>query len=166
MSRTERDELDANLLRRALSCFPSGVVAVGRMVDALPAGMAVSSFTSVSLDPPLILICAARESATWQSLRGDRPLGLSILSRTHAAACRQLAGPTAGRFTGLAWRSTPDGAVLLDGASLWLECRIEREVTAGDHIVVLLAIEAVEAAADEPPPLVFHRSSFHHLTPV
>jgi flavin reductase (DIM6/NTAB) family NADH-FMN oxidoreductase RutF len=163
--RAEAAELDGDVLRRAFSCFPSGVTAVCALVDGEPVGMAASSFTSVSLDPPTVLVCVSTTSATWETLRGAERLGVSILSAEHGTTCRQLAGHHRERFVNVGWKATAEGAVLLDGASLWLECTVARQVPAGDHDVVLLRIHALESDLDIAP-LVFHRSGFRQLAAV
>jgi flavin reductase (DIM6/NTAB) family NADH-FMN oxidoreductase RutF len=156
--------LDSTVLRQAFACFPSGVMALCGLVDGQPVGMAASSFTSVSLEPPLCLVCVANSSNTWQQLREVERLGVSVMNSGHDYACRQLSTREGDRFAGVAWTATPDGAVVLFGAPAWLDCTIEREVPAGDHLVVLLRIHALEANPDVAP-LVFHRSSFRLLVP-
>jgi flavin reductase (DIM6/NTAB) family NADH-FMN oxidoreductase RutF len=161
--RVEADEeLDPGDLRKVYGCFPSGVTAVCAEIDGVPVGMAASSFTSVSLDPPLILVCADNGSSTWARLRGAARLGVSILSAEQAVACRQLASRDGDRFASLAWTSTPDGALFVEGASAWLDCALVQEVPAGDHHIALLRIVALEA---DPTiePLVFHASRFARL---
>lgn len=159
MSGLEAAGLAPDRLRQAFSCFPSGVTALGAVVEGSPVGMAVSSFTSVSLDPPLALVCVASTSATWRVLREAPVLGLTVLGHTHAGLCRQLSGPPDGRFRDAPWRATSRGGVLVEGAAMWMECVIEREVEAGDHAVVLLRVTALDADL-ERLPLVFHHSSF------
>jgi flavin reductase (DIM6/NTAB) family NADH-FMN oxidoreductase RutF len=154
--------LDGATLRRAFACFPSGVTAVCGLVDGEPVGMAASSFTSVSLDPPLVLVCVANTSSTWTRLRSLDRLGVSVLSADHDLACRQLASRDAERFADLDWSATADGAIILGGASAWLECEVEQEVGAGDHKVVLLRIHTLEADPSVDP-LVFHGSQFRRL---
>jgi flavin reductase (DIM6/NTAB) family NADH-FMN oxidoreductase RutF len=162
MIRATAEMLDDDVLRKAFSCFPSGVTAVCALVDGVPVGMAASSFTSVSLDPPMVLVCVANASATWVQLRTSGRLGVSVLSSSHDIACRQLASKHGDRFAGIGWNATDDGAVFVEGASAWLDCEVDREVPAGDHLVVLLRIRALEADP-ELPPLVFHKSQFHSL---
>ncbi|MDR7273533.1 flavin reductase family protein [Catenuloplanes atrovinosus] len=154
---------DERALRAAYSRFPSGVVAVAALVDGRPAGMSASSFTSVSLDPPLVSVNAHVRSATWARL-GDRPrLGLSVLSEDQAGICRRLATRgLADRFAGIPWRATDGGAVFVEGATAWLECEITQRVPAGDHEIVLLRLHAV-ATSPERRPLVFHASAYHRL---
>jgi flavin reductase (DIM6/NTAB) family NADH-FMN oxidoreductase RutF len=108
------DQLDARALRQAFGCFPSGVTAVCGIVDGTPVGMAASSFTSVSIDPPLVSVCVANESATWKALRKLDVLGVSVLSTEHEQACRQLAAKDGDRFAGLGWYATDDGAVMME----------------------------------------------------
>jgi flavin reductase (DIM6/NTAB) family NADH-FMN oxidoreductase RutF len=156
------DELDARALRQAFGCFPSGVTAVCGMVDGLPVGMAASSFTSVSIDPPLVSVCVANESATWQALRKLDGLGVSVLSTDHELACRQLAAKSGDRFAGLAWYATDEGAVMMEGSALHLVCTLDAELPAGDHHIALLRIRELQLS-HEVPPLVFHQSAFRRL---
>ncbi len=154
--------LDPHRLRRVFGVFPSGVAAVAAIVDGAPAGLAVSSFTSVSLDPPLVSVCVAHTSSTWPKLRAATRLGVSILSAAQERAGRQLAGRGADRFAELDWRTTAAGAVLLDGAGGWLDTSVEQEVRAGDHDIIVLRVHDLDADHDVSP-LVFHASHFHRL---
>lgn len=151
-------------LRRAFSCFPSGVTALCALVDGLPVGMAASSFTSVSIEPPLVSVCVARSSATWKVLRTAERLGVSVLSEDHAAASRQLAASGVDRFAGLDWRGTADGAVFVGGSAALIDCSLASEVDAGDHLLALLRIHAV-SSDPTVTPLVFHGSGFRRLVP-
>jgi flavin reductase (DIM6/NTAB) family NADH-FMN oxidoreductase RutF len=159
--RTNQD-LDPEGLRKAFGIFPTGVVAVAAEVDGELVGLAASSFTSVSLDPPLVSISVANASKTWPDLRRARHLGLTILAYHHEAVARRLAGPVATRFDGLDVVLSDLGAVtLLDGLAQF-DTTIYREVEAGDHTIVLLQLHAIEHA-DTASPLVFHRSGFRQL---
>jgi flavin reductase (DIM6/NTAB) family NADH-FMN oxidoreductase RutF len=156
-------DLDPHTLRAAFGAFPSGVVAVAAQVRGRLTGIAASSFTSVSLEPPLVSFSVALTSNTWPVLREAGHLGISILADHHDAICRQLAGPTEQRFTGLPFRSTHDGAVLLDEAVATFDCSIAQEIEAGDHLIVVLALHRVTDAGGSTP-LVFHRSGFKRLS--
>lgn len=153
---------DTQRLRHVFGAFPTGVAAVAALVNGVPAGIAASSFTSVSLDPPLVSICIARTSATWPALRGAPRLGVSILSAQQERAGRQLGGSRAERFADLSWRETEHGAILLEGASGWFETTIEQQVRAGDHDIVVLRVRDLDADHDVSP-LVFHASQFRRL---
>jgi flavin reductase (DIM6/NTAB) family NADH-FMN oxidoreductase RutF len=156
--------LDARRLRHVFGAFPSGVAAVAAIVDGLPVGLSASSFTSVSLDPPLVSLCIAHTSTTWPSLGAVPRLGISILSAAQERAGRQLAGRHGDRFAELAWRVTESGAVLLDGAGGWLETSVEQQVRAGDHDIVVLRVHDLDADHGISP-LVFHASRFRRLEP-
>jgi len=161
---TTNQDLDPSRLRQAFGVFPSGVVAVAATVDGRPIGLAASSFTSVSLDPPLVSISVANTSRTWPDLRRARRLGVTVLADHHGGVCRQLAGPVDERFSGVEVTTTDEDAVLLDDGLASFECSIFREVEAGDHTIVILRLHAVEHA-DVSSPLVFHRSGFGRLHP-
>ncbi|HEY2078041.1 MAG TPA: flavin reductase family protein [Streptosporangiaceae bacterium] len=149
-------------LRRVFAAFPTGVAAVAAVIDGEPSGLAASSFVSVSLDPPLVSVCVAHTSTTWPTLRSAGRLGISVLGDHQEQASRQLSSRTAGRFAGLDWRATADGAVLLSEASAWFDCSLEQEIPAGDHNIVLLRVH--DLGASEVMPLVFHGSRYRQLT--
>jgi flavin reductase (DIM6/NTAB) family NADH-FMN oxidoreductase RutF len=156
-------------LRRVFGAFPTGVTAVAGLADGSPLGIAASSFTSVSLDPPVVSVCTARSSTTWPRLRHIPRVGISVLGVHQEDACRRLGGRGddlrgADKFATLRWRATEGGAVFVEGASAWLECSVYREVTVGDHDIVLLLVHELDS---DPAvaPLVFHGSRFRRLEP-
>ncbi|MDP9799586.1 flavin reductase (DIM6/NTAB) family NADH-FMN oxidoreductase RutF [Catenuloplanes nepalensis] len=153
---------DPAALRAAYGCFPSGVTAVCALVDGAPAGLAASSFTSVSMSPPLVSVCVQHTSTTWPRLRHLDRVGVSVLGEDHDALARQIASRTGDRFAGVAWEAGPGGAVFLGGATAWLDCTVERQVPAGDHDIVLLRVHTLRADPDVAP-LVFHASRFRQL---
>jgi flavin reductase (DIM6/NTAB) family NADH-FMN oxidoreductase RutF len=155
-------DADSGLLRRAFGCFPSGVTAVGAMVDEAPVGMAASSFTSVSLAPPLVSVCFQASSFTWQRLRERPRLGISVLAQGQDDICMRLARNTTDRFADVAWGCSSLGAVYVRGATAWLECSVFAEVPAGDHALAVLEIHGLQARP-EAAPLVFHGSQFRRL---
>ena len=160
---TTNQDLDPVRLREAFGVFPSGVVAVAADVDGALTGLAASSFTSVSLDPPLVSFSVANTSKTWPDLRRADHLGLTVLAEHHGDVCRRLAGPVEHRFDDVDVTVSPQGAVLLADGLARFDCTIHDEVEAGDHTLVLLELHAVDHA-DTAQPLVFHRSGFGRLT--
>jgi flavin reductase (DIM6/NTAB) family NADH-FMN oxidoreductase RutF len=164
---TTNQDLDPDRLRQAFGVFPRGVVAVAAEVDGRLVGLAASSFTSVSLDPPLVSFSVARTSKTWPDLRRAHHVGVTVLAEHHGEVCRQLAGAVDHRFDGVPVRVTDDGAVLLEEGLARFDCSLYREVEAGDHVLVLLRLHGVEHDPEEGlpgSPLVFHRSSFGRLS--
>jgi flavin reductase (DIM6/NTAB) family NADH-FMN oxidoreductase RutF len=132
------------------------------MTDGRPTGMAVSSFTCVSLEPPLVAVCLQLSSRTWPRLRNLPRLGLSVLGEDQGSVCRALAGPENDRFTEVGWEAGDDGTVFLHGAVTWYSCTLRAEMPAGDHSIALLEIDRLwTRPASEP--LVFHGSRFRRL---
>lgn len=156
------DHLDEVGLRRVFGCFPCGVIAVCAMVDDQPVGMAASSFTSVSVDPPLVSICVQNCSTTWPKLRDRLIQAASCPSASTLTPSRGRSRKEGNRFAGVFWSELSSGGVVIAGAGAWLDCRPYAEIPAGDHLIALLEICAVRADP-ETPPLVFHGSRFRRL---
>lgn len=151
---------DATRFRRVLAAYPTGVTAVAAVVDGVPLGIVASSFTSVSLEPPLVSVCVAHTSSTWPVLRRLPRIGLSVLSAQQEHVARALSSKAADRFADVGWTEGPDGTLRIDGASAWIDCSIETEVRAGDHDIVVLHV--IELDGDPAvDPLVFHGSRYH-----
>src|SRR5699024_1694775 len=146
-------------LRNAFSAFPTGVVAVCAMSNdtTIPVGMAVNSFSSISLDPPLVAISVAHTSRTWPELSATGTLGLSVLGSGQEHISRQLSARDGDRFDGVKWQQDGDGAVHIEGAALWLKCHLHHEAPGGDHSIILLAIDELHHYP-EVEPLLFHQS--------
>ncbi len=150
-------------LRRAFSMFPTGVVAMCGMDGAVPVGMAVNSFSSVSLDPPLVSVCVARQSSTWPRLDRLPRIGLSVLGSSQERLSRQLSSRHGDRFQGVEFEATPEGALFIHGAALWLDCTIAHRLEGGDHEIILLEVRHTELFP-HIQPLVFHQSQYLALS--
>ena len=155
-------DLDPQLLREAFGTFPSGVVAVAAQVDDQPVGLAASSFTSVSLVPPLASFSIRTASKTWPDLRRAARLGVTILADHHGPLARQLAGEPEHRFDDVPMLLGEGGALTIPDGLAQFDTSIYREVDAGDHTIVLLRLHEVRQD-DSAMPLVFHRSTFDSL---
>ncbi|WP_265445975.1 flavin reductase family protein [Flexivirga meconopsidis] len=163
MTVTTDSTIETVRLRKVFAAYPSGVTAVAAMVGDDPRGLAASSFTSVSLEPALASVCVAHTSSTWPLLR-DRPhLGVSVLAVDQQREGRALSARAPDRFRDIVWRSSPQGAVFVEGASAWLETCIDNVIRAGDHDIVVLRVLDL-GVADRSEPLVFHGSTFRRLT--
>jgi 3-hydroxy-9,10-secoandrosta-1,3,5(10)-triene-9,17-dione monooxygenase reductase component len=147
------------LFRQVLGCYATGIVVVAALVDGVPQGLAVNSFTSVSMDPPLVAFCAARASSTWPVLRRSGAFAVSVLSQQQEQACRTFARKGADRFAQVRWTVSPGGHPVLEGALAWLDLRAGDIHQAGDHELVIGEVTGLAAAA-EGRPLVFFRSAF------
>lgn len=152
--------IDPAALRTAFGTFPTGVVAVCASVYDQPVGMAVSSFVPVSLDPPLVAFCVRKESGTWPMLQLSSRLGISVLAEQHSTAARALASSRADdRFADVRYSVAEGGALEISGCSTFLNCTLENEIDAGDHVIAVLRINSLTTSAAHPP-LVFHASRF------
>jgi len=156
---------DLTDLRRAFTLYPRGVMAVAAQIDGAPVGLAVSAFVSVSLDPPLILICVDAASRTWPTLSTSPGIGVSVIAENQAWLGRQLASRSRDRFADTTFEERESGALLLDGAVSKLECTVHSVIPGGDHIMVLLNV--VDMWGDpEIEPLVWHDSAFAGVRPL
>ncbi|GAA3528516.1 flavin reductase family protein [Amycolatopsis ultiminotia] len=150
---------DAAAFRTTLSRFTTGVVVV---TAPGPVGMVVSSFTSVSLDPPLVLFCAGNESTTWPRIRDSGQFCANVLAAGQEPIARQFAGP-GNRYRGIGYQRGPHGGLLLDGVHAYVDCEIAGEYPGGDHTIVVGRVRQLDIGRDTVP-LVFHRSRFHDGT--
>lgn len=148
--------------RRVLGHLPTGVVVVASRGADQAVGMAVNSITSVSLQPRLVSICAAKSSSTWPLIRRAGRYCISILAEHHEDASRQFSG-SGDRFAGLGWHDRPGGPAL-DDAVAWLDCELYAEYAAGDHTIAVGSVVSLDAA-DDRRALVFFRGQYGQFVP-
>ncbi len=153
------------MFRHVLGHYPTGVAVITASGPDGPIGMAMNSFTSVSLDPPLVLFCPALSSGTWPGIREAGAIAVNVLSSGQQEVSRTFARRDVDRFAGLAWTPGSSGAPLLLDALGWLECRVQAEYPAGDHVVVIAAIERMGVHDDLADPLVFFRGGYYEGIP-
>jgi 3-hydroxy-9,10-secoandrosta-1,3,5(10)-triene-9,17-dione monooxygenase reductase component len=153
---------DSARFRQVLGHFPTGVCIVSSFVDEAPVGMAIGSFFSVSLDPPLVGFCAGKASGTWGRLRGADRFCVSVLADDQEAVSRRFASKDADKFDGLAWDRSPLGSPRLGDSLAWIDCRIHTIHDAGDHDIVVGAVHDL-AVAREGHPLIFFRGGYGQL---
>lgn len=154
--------IDAARFRQVLGHFPTGVTVITATHDEEPVGLAVGSFASVSLDPPLVGFFVGTGSSSWPRIEAGGSFCVNVLRDDQESLCRQFAGPVEHRFTGVGWTPSTTGSPMLDGALAWIDCRIERTDPAGDHLVVLGHVQSLELG-DEGHPLVFFRGGYAGL---
>jgi flavin reductase (DIM6/NTAB) family NADH-FMN oxidoreductase RutF len=147
--------------RRVLGHLPTGVTVVTAYGAGGLTGMAANSVTSLSLKPPMILLCPARSSATWPEIRQVGSFCVNVMAGHHEEITRRFARKGVDRFDGVRWSDGPCGPVL-DQAVAWIACRIRDEHDGGDHTIVVADVHAIEADA-EAQPLVFFRGHYSTL---
>jgi 3-hydroxy-9,10-secoandrosta-1,3,5(10)-triene-9,17-dione monooxygenase reductase component len=158
-------EPDARAFRDALGRFPTGVAFVTALADGGPAGLIVSSLTSVSLEPPLLSFCPARRSLTWSRMRRSRRFGVNVLGRGHERFARSASPPGADRFAGVDWELGPGGVPLITGALAALECDIVAEHPAGDHWIVVGHVRSILMSPLDDPLVFFAGAMGGLVTP-
>ena len=153
---------DERSFRTLMGRYPTGVVLVTAATPDGPVGMAVNSFASVSLTPPLVSFCAALTSDTWARLKRVPGFAVNILGGDHEDVCRLFARHGADRFAEHAWTTTPDGHPLLADAVGWIDTRVEHVHPAGDHDLVIARASGWSDPRSHAP-LVFYSGRFHAL---
>jgi flavin reductase (DIM6/NTAB) family NADH-FMN oxidoreductase RutF len=152
--------IEPDWFRVVLGTFPTGVAVVtGIDADGRPAGMAVGSFTSASLDPPLVAFFPDRTSVSWQRIRESGRFCVNILGADQEAVCRTFAVRGGDKFAELAWRSAPSGSPILDDVVAWIDCDIDAVHPAGDHWLVLGLVRALDVGRPDLP-LVFFQGGY------
>jgi flavin reductase (DIM6/NTAB) family NADH-FMN oxidoreductase RutF len=145
--------LDDRRLREAFGRFATGVAFVTTEVAGAPLGLIVSSFTAVSLEPPLVSFCPARDSFTWRRMRASGRFAVHVLGARHGDFARRAAAPGAERF-----------AEPLSGALAVIECDLEAEYPGGDHSIVVGRVRDLRVNC-EPEPLVYFAGGFGAFHP-
>lgn len=148
--------IDRRRFRDVLGNCPTSVVAVTAAgPGGEPAGMVVGTFTSVSLDPPLVAFLADRSSTTLPRIRAAGRYCANVLAADQEALCRQLAVRGAAKFDSVSWAPSPLGNPVLDGIVAWVDCAIEKVVELGDHHLVVGRVHDLRVESPKTPLLFF-----------
>jgi flavin reductase (DIM6/NTAB) family NADH-FMN oxidoreductase RutF len=157
---------DAATFRSVLGHVPTSVCVVTAATAEGPVGVTVGSFTSVSLEPPLVVFYSGLHSATASAVVDAGAFCVNVLAEDQEALCATFASRGADRFGQCGWQPGLSGAPRLDGALAWIECQVEEAFPAGDHLAVLGRVQRLDAAPDGGGPLVFQRGRLRRLDPV
>lgn len=150
---------DPRSFRNALGCFATGITVVATRVGGTPIGMTVNSFTSVSLDPPLVLFCVARDSQNFDAFATADAFAFSILAEDQQEISARFARrDLQDRFTGVGFDSGVTGSPLLHGALASLDCRRERAIEMGDHSILVGRV--VDLRMGKGRPLLYFRGGY------
>jgi flavin reductase (DIM6/NTAB) family NADH-FMN oxidoreductase RutF len=156
--------VDADLFRALLRRHAAAVVVITAPGQP-PAGFTATSFTSVSLDPPLVSFCLAHTASAWPAVSEAETVAVHVLTQEQEHVARTFATRGIDRFaTHGAWQPGPGGVPLLDGVLARIVCRVVRRVEAGDHSIVLATPETGSHHDDlTATPLVYHDGHYAHL---
>ena len=154
--------IEQHHFRRVCSKYATGITIL-TVLDSLgaPHGMTVNSFTSVSLSPPLILVCIDRQTPILSHFTPETRFGVNVLHEEQKELSTWFARSGHDRFSGMEWRPGETGVPILPGMLATLECEVTQMIEAGDHVVVIGA--ALHATWREGQPLVYFNSSYQSL---
>jgi flavin reductase (DIM6/NTAB) family NADH-FMN oxidoreductase RutF/DNA-binding GntR family transcriptional regulator len=159
--RLQHPEIDSTTFRDVVGRFASGVTVITTSASGQDFGMTASAMSSLSLDPPMILICVNRRAASRQAISQARVFGVNILHEDQASLAVHFATPQADKFTDLPVSRGAMGCPRLAGVLAWLECEVVEEVEGGTHSVYFGKVK--EAAARDGRPLAYFRGKFGQL---
>ncbi|MCW1384887.1 flavin reductase family protein [Novosphingobium sp. KCTC 2891] len=148
--------IDSAYFRRILGHYPTGICIITSIdAEGAPLGMVVGSFTSVSLDPPLVGFLPTTNSESWRRIGESGRFCVNVLSSQQETLCRTFASRIPDKYAGIDYRLSPGGLPIFDGAIAWIECDIHAVHEAGDHLIVLGDVRALDVEHPESPLLFF-----------
>ncbi len=150
---------DTRDLRNAFGTFMTGVTVVtSHTAQGEPIGFTANSFTSVSLDPPMILVCLAKTSQNYDTLVNGEGFAVNILSEHQTEISNTFARPVEDRYAGIAWHKGPAGSPIIGDVSAWFDCKMHKAVDAGDHVILIGLVEAFDSTTT--PGLGYARGAY------
>jgi flavin reductase (DIM6/NTAB) family NADH-FMN oxidoreductase RutF len=156
--------IDSETFRSVLGRFASGVTIVtARDAQGVDHGMTVSAFCSLSLVPPLVLVCIDHAASMHELMLSHPTFGINILSSEQEAYSRRFAAEEDDRFDGIAYSRGENGVVLLDDALAHMECRPVAHYDAGDHTIIVAEIDRAAAHTGDGRPLLYYRGGYAQL---
>lgn len=153
---TSSAPFDSAKYRQVLGHFPTGVTVI---TASGPVGMAVGSFSSVSLEPPLVAFFAGNTSTSWPKIEETGAFCVNILAEDQEEICRRFASKEEDKFAGVGWTPSGSGSPMLHGALAWIDCDIDSVIEAGDHVCVMGRVRDLGVGHDGSP-LVFFRGGY------
>jgi flavin reductase (DIM6/NTAB) family NADH-FMN oxidoreductase RutF len=160
LSQTSAASIDSARFRQVLGHFASGITIVTAIDGGQPVGMTAQSFSSVSLDPPLVAFFPGKSSTSYPRIQSAGVFCVNLLAEDQEALCRTFAVSGGDKFAGVGFRpAAGTGSPVLADALAWIDCRIETEHDAGDHIITVGRVLDLEVTR-EAKPLLFYRGGF------
>jgi 3-hydroxy-9,10-secoandrosta-1,3,5(10)-triene-9,17-dione monooxygenase reductase component len=158
--------IDQQTFRRILGHYPTGVCVITAVEpDGKLAGMAVGSFTSVSLTPPLVAFFPDRRSGSWPRIEAAGRFCVNVLADDQEWLCRRFAAKTENKFEDVSHRLSDGGMPILDQVVAWIDCTLHAVHEAGDHFIVLGEVQALDVGRDARP-LLFFQGGYGQFTPL
>ncbi|MDG2026567.1 MAG: flavin reductase family protein [Acidimicrobiales bacterium] len=158
----DNTEIDPGEFRRVLGHFPTGVTVVtGADADG-PAGMAIGSFASVSLDPPLVMFCPGNTSASWLRIKETGAFCVNVLAADQKDTCGVFASKAEDKFEGIDWTTDVTGAPVIPGSLAVIDCELHAILDGGDHDIVVGLVKSLRTSdeAADTGPLLFYQGGY------
>lgn len=152
--------IDPMVYRRTLGTYPTGVVIIAGSTPEGPVGVAIGSFTSVSLDPPLVGFLPGKTSTSWPKIEATGSFCVNILAADQLEVCRAFGSKDGTKFDDVPWRTEATGAPVIEGALSWIDCTIDTVADAGDHWWVMGLVQAMANDREDVGPLQFFRGQY------
>lgn len=166
MMPTATPPIDGATFRKVLGHYPTGVCVVTACGgDDRPYGLAVGSFTSVSLDPPLVAFFPDQRSSSWPRIAAAGRFCVNVLGSDQEALCRQFAAPGPDKFAGVSHRLSKGGSPILDDVVAWIDCSLDAVHEAGDHFIAVGRVIELEIERGDRP-LLFFRGRYGAFVPL
>ena len=151
--------VDPQVMREVMGHFASGVTVVTAVTEDGPVGFTCQAFSSLSLDPPLVVFAPGRASRTWPQLRGIGRFCINVLAEGQDAVSQDFARSGADKFTGVRWTPSAHGSPVLDDVVAWIDAELWAEYDGGDHTLAVARV--LDLGADPGRrPLVYHRGAY------
>jgi 3-hydroxy-9,10-secoandrosta-1,3,5(10)-triene-9,17-dione monooxygenase reductase component len=154
--------VDPRVFREVLGNFASGVTVITAVTDEGPIGFTCQSFSSLSLDPPLVAFSPSRSSRTWPRLRDIGRFCVNVLAEGQEDLSQQFAGPGPDKFAGVPWAPSAHGSPVLSDVVAWIDGRLWAEYDGGDHTIAVAHVLDLGARPDRRP-LLYHQGSYGWL---
>jgi len=154
---------DPEAIRKVCARFVTGVTTVTSTGSEGVVGVTINSFTSVSLDPPMVLFCLHSRSRLRLALSESRVFAVNILAEDQESLCRSFSSRSSSQFAEVPHHTGETGAPILSDSLAYLECRVKEEYEAGDHLIVLGEVVRLDVLRHDDQPLTFFRSAMHRI---
>ncbi|MBK17436.1 MAG: flavin reductase [Rhodospirillaceae bacterium] len=157
--------IDPKEFRNTVGCFATGITVITTVdVDGAPIGLTANSFTSVSLDPPMVLFCLDRNVASFDFFAVDKPFAVNILASDQMDVSNRFAKSGPEKWDGFEYDTWGSGVPILQGCLANLECRGDSIIDGGDHVIVIGEVERMASAGEDVKPILYYRGAYGEVS--
>lgn len=154
-----RSSKDIENYKEVLGQFCTGITVITSLHGDDPVGFTCQSFTALSMQPPMILLCSQKNSRSWPRIREVGTFVVNVMAANQRWVSDSFAQSGADKFSGVEWSVTSQGLPAIEGSLAWIECEVTEEIDAGDHTIVIGGIQGF-GLGKAGEPLLFHRGKY------